>query len=262
MLAVLLSVAALGAGDIQADRAAGDKAPVVIVNPSWLEAPQPFFEDYPPFAWMIGVDARVDVECMSNAQGLIKDCRVTRETPSGLGFGAAALAIVPRGRLSPRSVDGVPTGSSIALSLPFTTSPQVRIRPKPWRGTEPTTVHLAAADAFVSAMGDWPGISLDPITQGLADDRRDIVRRWLTELLPSAEQSRKIFVRALARTVPQSVLNRWTSGAFDEKDSQFFSDTQAAVDDQFDLNAAEIELRRRYCSRYDCGPVAAGDATP
>lgn len=64
-----------------------------MINPSWLEAPQPSNHDYPPFAWMIGVGARLDVECISNAQGLIKACRVIRETPSGPGFGEAALAI-------------------------------------------------------------------------------------------------------------------------------------------------------------------------
>ena len=252
MLAALLSLAAIGAGDIQADRSMSEKAPVVIVNPSWLEAPQPSYDDYPPFAWMIGVNARVDVECMSNAQGVVKDCRVTRETPYGLGFGAAALAIVPRGRLSPRSVDGVPTASAIALSLPFSTNPRVRTPPKAWREPEPSPAHLAAADAYVSSVGDWPVLSFAPVVQSLAEDRREIVLRWLTDVLPNAEQSRKIFVRALARTVPQTTLNRWASGTFDEKDFQLFADIQLAVDDQFDLNAAEIELRRRYCSRYDC----------
>lgn len=260
LLAALFSLAVLGA--IQADPPEHGKAPVVIVNPSWLEAPMPSNYDYPPFAAMIGVAARVNVECMSNAQGLVKDCHVTRETPSGLGFGEAALAIVPRGRLSPRTVDGVATGSSIAVSLPFAATPKVRTPPKPWRGPEPTTAHLAAADAFVTSMGDWPVVDLDPIVEGLADDRRDIVRRWLTELFPTTEQSRKIFVRALARTVPQSVLNRWVNGDVDQKDFQFFLDAQAAIDDQFDLNAAEIELRQRYCSRYDCSSAAVRDPTP
>lgn len=252
-LAALLSLAALGAGEVQTDRSVSGKTPVVIVNPSWLEAPQPSYDDYPPFAWMIGVDARVGVECRSNAQGLVKDCRVTHETPSGLGFGEAALAIVPRGRLSPRRVDGVATESSISLSLPFTTTPLVRTRPKPWRGTEPTTAHLAAAEAFVASMGAWPPTNIDPILEGLAADRREIVRRWLTDLLPSSEQTRKMFVRALARAVPQNVLDRWANGQPSEKDLQALLEVEAALDDQFDLNAAELELRQRYCSRYDCG---------
>ncbi len=229
--------------------------PTVIVNPSWRTPPAVSEDDYPAFAWSIGIQGRVTVECVTTTLGLVKDCKAVRETPGGLGFGPAAVEVAMRGRISPRRVNGVATDSRITTNVPFSSEPLIRVQPKPWRGEEPTTAHLAAAEAYVSLMGKMQEEDFDALLAPLPEARRAIVRSWVEELFPNREQTQAMFIRGLARTIPQRTLERWAEGDFSEKDFTELSDTtdlEAALEDQFDSNAAFLELRRRYCERYDC----------
>jgi hypothetical protein len=97
----------------------------------------------------------------------------------------------------------------------------------------------------------------------LPEARRAIVRSWIEELFPNREQTEVMFVRGLARTIPQQTLERWTSGELSEKDLADFSDLtdlEAAMEDQFDSNAAFLELRRHYCRDYDCSKARSASA--
>ncbi|MET4683595.1 energy transducer TonB [Brevundimonas faecalis] len=257
-IGALLSAALLIVGDPSATQADGSKAPTVIVNPSWRTPPVATGDDYPAFAWAIGIQARVEVECVTTTLGLVKDCKAVRETPAGLGFGPAAVAIAMRGRVSPRRVDGVATDSRIMTRIPFSTDPLVRVQPKPWHGEEPTPAHLAAAEAFLSFMGKMPEEDFDALLVALPEARRAVVRSWIEELFPNRERTEAMFIRSLARTIPQRTLERWAGGEWSEKDLTEFEDVTAlgvAMEDQFDSNAAFLELRRRYCERYDCSTV-------
>lgn len=259
----VLSAVLFAAGDPSAAQAAEHKTATVIVNPSWRTPPEPTLDDYPAFAFSIGVPGRVAVECVTTTLGLVKDCKAVRETPGGLGFGPAAIEIAMRGRISPRRVDGVATDSRILTNIPFGTDPLVRVQPKPWRGEEPTPPHLAAAEAYLALMGKLPEEDYDALLAPLPEARRAIVRSWIEELFPDREKTEAMFIRGLARTVPQGTLERWSSGVFSEKDLSEFSDLadlQAAMEDQFDSNAAFLELRRRYCQDYDCSTARPASA--
>lgn len=262
-IAVLLGAVFLAAGDPSAAQAAEQKTATVIVNPSWRTPPEPTLEDYPAFAFSIGVPGRVAVECVTTTLGLVKDCKAVRETPAGLGFGPAAIDIAMRGRISPRRVNGVATDSRIMTNIPFSTDPMVRVQPKPWRGEEPTSPHLAAAQAYLALMGKLPEEDYNALLAPLPEARRAIVRSWIEELFPNREQIEAMFILGLARTIPQGTLERWASGDFSEKDISEISDLtdlQAAMEDQFDSNAAFLELRRRYCQDYDCSTARPASA--
>ncbi|HEY1072010.1 hypothetical protein [Brevundimonas sp.] len=259
----LLGAVLLAAGDPSSAQAAERKTATVVVNPSWRTPPEATIEDYPAFALSIGVPGLVAVECVTTTLGLVKDCKAVRETPGGLGFGPAAIEIAMRGRISPRRVDGVATDSRIVTNIPFSTDPLVRVQPKPWRGEEPTPPHLAAAEAYLSLMGKLPEEDYRALLAPLPEARRAVVRSWIEELFPNREQTEAMFIRGLARTIPQRTLEQWTSGEFSEKDLSEFSDMtdlQAAMEDQFDSNAAFLELRRRYCQNYDCSAARPASA--
>lgn len=259
----LLGAVLLAAGDPSSAQAAEPKTATVIVTPSWRTPPEATIEDYPAFALSIGVAGRVAVECVTTTLGLVKDCKAVRETPGGLGFGPAAIEIAMRGRISPRRVNGVATDSRIVTNIPFSTDPLVRVQPKPWRGEEPTPTHLAAAEAFLSLMGKLPEDDYEALLAPLPEARRAVVRSWIEELFPNREQAEAMFIRGLARTIPQRTLERWTNGEFLEKDINEFNklvDIEATVADQFDSNAAFLELRRRYCQQYDCSTARPAPA--
>jgi len=54
---------------------------------------------YPPNALERRVEGRATVACAVARDGALRRCRVVRETPSGWGFGEAALKVADRARL-------------------------------------------------------------------------------------------------------------------------------------------------------------------
>jgi len=72
-------------------------------RPDWLE--KPTVEDmeraYPAHARRKAIDGKAVVSCQVADDGRLADCRVVSETPSGEGFGIAALAVSQRFRMSP-----------------------------------------------------------------------------------------------------------------------------------------------------------------
>ena len=89
----------------------------VITNPSWLVLPR---GDFPAGARRQGIESgRVVLTCPVSAGGRIQSCWIVSETPEGAGFGEAALAGAVRGRLQPRTVDGVAVDTIISFTTRF-----------------------------------------------------------------------------------------------------------------------------------------------
>jgi len=93
----------------------------VPTRPTWSGVPGPELMVYPPAARASGVTrGRGDVNCAIGKDGVMTDCRVTKETPEGLGFGEAALKAASGFVLNPWSYDGRPVeGARITLPIGF-----------------------------------------------------------------------------------------------------------------------------------------------
>jgi TonB family protein len=98
--------------------------PVQILQPNWLTAPEPeaVKAAFPQKARDAKVaSGRAVLDCKADHAGFLVDCAVSEETPAGLGFGAAAMALVGKLRVNPWTVAGSPSdGAIVRLPLRIT----------------------------------------------------------------------------------------------------------------------------------------------
>jgi hypothetical protein len=87
--------------------------------PDWLKRPTPdsLRGVFPRQAVSKGVDGSAVISCVATIQGALQDCFVTDETPPGLGFGAAALALTPQLMFKPARLNGVPVVSTVSVPI-------------------------------------------------------------------------------------------------------------------------------------------------
>lgn len=85
----------------------------------WARLPLATAEDFPARALEREISGSAVVSCTSQADGSVANCRVVSETPTGLGFGRAAIRVVQRAQLSPRSVDGMTRDQEFRVTISF-----------------------------------------------------------------------------------------------------------------------------------------------
>ena len=98
----------------------------VIRNPQWVRRPsaEQMLAAYPDRALEREISGRATLSCGVRADGSMTGCSVVSETPSGAGFGRAALGLSRHFRLSPRTVDGaVIDGARVSIPIAFTLPP-------------------------------------------------------------------------------------------------------------------------------------------
>ena len=91
-------------------------------EPYWIRTPNgdDFARYYPARAARLGVGGRAVAHCRVSATGALVDCTVAEEDPPGFGFGEAALKIMPKFKMRPLVVNGVPsTGGEINIPIRF-----------------------------------------------------------------------------------------------------------------------------------------------
>jgi TonB family protein len=85
------------------------RAPSPVTVPTlWLKVPTQAQRDavYPVVARANGVAGAAALDCAVRPDGALEDCKVTAETPSGLGFGTAALRLTWSYRVRPGTGSG------------------------------------------------------------------------------------------------------------------------------------------------------------
>lgn len=94
--------------DVQASTAAPTDPVPANAGPTWVRPPRVTVDDYPRRAIDRGVSGLAAITCKPSADGRPTSCRIVTETPAGLGFGAAALRVVERARLTPLGANDDP----------------------------------------------------------------------------------------------------------------------------------------------------------
>ena len=77
-------------------------------------------DDFPARALEREISGSATVECTARSNGSPANCRVVSEEPAGMGFGRAAVRVVQRGQLSPRTVDGAAQDATFRVRVPVT----------------------------------------------------------------------------------------------------------------------------------------------
>lgn len=91
------------------------------VQPDWITPPTAIdaLKFYPPEAQKKGVSGSAVIECVLQVSGDLRNCQLASETPTGWGFGEAALAAAPFLKARPYSINGVPYEGSLKTPIVF-----------------------------------------------------------------------------------------------------------------------------------------------
>jgi protein TonB len=121
---LVLAFAAALAAQSPPDAPAKDAPGAFSDAPDWLRLPTQAekFAVYPRAALSRRVAGQVAIDCILDADGYLRGCRVSQESPSGMGFGQAALSLAADFRMAPLTPAGA-TVEGARVSVPISFAP-------------------------------------------------------------------------------------------------------------------------------------------
>jgi TonB family protein len=94
----------------------------IITRPDWIRTPTgaDIVRVFPAQALRRGIDGMAVTSCKVAVNGTLTDCETLEEAPAGVGFGKAALALMPRFLMRPMTRDGQPVeGGTVRIPMRF-----------------------------------------------------------------------------------------------------------------------------------------------
>lgn len=100
---------------------AADVAAAQNRDADWLKKPtaENLMAVWPRQGLERGLGGRAKLTCIVTVQGALRDCKVVEESPPGIGFGAAALALTPQFLMRPAMKDGKPVQGEVSIPINF-----------------------------------------------------------------------------------------------------------------------------------------------
>lgn len=223
----------------------------VVTEISWIDRPTLQPSDFPPAAFILGLSATVRMRCTANIDGAVTGCH-TLDEPGAWGFEPGARASLERGRVAPRTEDGVPVVATFTTTIPFTHSEVDE--PLVYAGPEPTTELVAYFRRILEQRLEL-GPDAFGMFQGLTAEQRD---EFGPALRQAFDEHRADWLDAhalsAARQAPPEYAEAIQAGRA-PPDLAFSMADPAAADRAF---ATDLRIRDRaraiYCERHACPP--------
>ena len=216
-------------------------------NPTWVARPVVKSDDFPRFASVLGVAGEAVVRCVVGPPGRPEGCEVISEAPKGLGFGAAAVEVVKRGRLDAGMIDGevverhfVSTIRFAASDVPWPSHPEV------W--TPPPSGRLLLARLVASFTFDRHPLFNEIDLGELPSERRAEVAEMIRQVRDDRSRMTAALAVILARSYTSGELALALAGwPYPHPPSSIHPFGREDVD-------PGAALRLRYCERWSCDP--------
>lgn len=169
----------------------GQPAASLITQPNWKAVPSAaqMLMMRPRAAMKNRVGGGATVACKVTTEGTLAACEVVSETPPGMGFGAAALALTPQFIMQPATRNGVPIEGEVRIPIKW--EGIVRTPRAGSRDLRPPTSPWSEAPSWDDVVAAYPAKARAANAGGrstiLCDFRKDgglTVCRWLSVSTP------------------------------------------------------------------------------
>jgi len=121
---LVLALAAALAAQVSPEAPAREAPAAFSDAPEWLRLPTQAekLAAYPRAALTRRVAGQAAIDCVLDADGYLRACRVSQESPADMGFGQAALSLAPDFRMTPLTPAGA-TVEGARVSVPISFAP-------------------------------------------------------------------------------------------------------------------------------------------
>jgi TonB family protein len=184
-----------------------------VTSPNWRSLPSgdDMAKEYPKLAEVMNLSGEAVIKCVTDTEGRLQDCKVLSESPSGFGFGPAAMRLSAYFSMKPALLDGQPIKSTVTIPIRFALAD----RPPPAVEPEPPPTSAAALRLARQILSD----------QGIAERLRS---KW-------RPATKRLFSEAVVNGDIQS-----SAPALDAFQQALDDVVQAVLDHQARLMAAKM----------------------